>query len=86
MKNSFPDKDLLEEQYSSRVFHSYTNKGDELFLRISLLSKLKRVVAYCLRFKEYPESRTVRPLTLVELERAMTSLISTQRHDFTNKI
>jgi len=79
MKNNFSDKDLLEEQYSSKVFHSYTNKGDELFLRISSLSKLKRVVAYCLRFKEntlYPESRTIRPLTIVELERAMTNLTS----------
>ncbi|XP_018370063.1 PREDICTED: uncharacterized protein LOC108765716 [Trachymyrmex cornetzi] len=78
-------EDLLEERKSSKVFHSQVNDIDELFLRFSSLTKLKRVIGYCLRFKHnvlQPESKTKGPLTVAELENAMIILVSLAQYRF----
>ncbi|XP_018375208.1 PREDICTED: uncharacterized protein LOC108768973 [Trachymyrmex cornetzi] len=83
-------EDLLEERKSSKVFHSQVNDIDELFLRFSSLTKLKRVIGYCLQFKHNVlqlESKSKGPLTVAELENAMTILVSlAQYRDFGNDI
>lgn len=80
------NENLLEERRSTKTFHIQTNADNELFLRYSSLSKLKRIIAYCLRFKEstlHPESRITGSLTVTELERAMMILVSlAQQHEF----
>jgi len=73
-------QDLLEERNSIKVLHSQANDSDELFLRFSSLTKLKRVIGYCLRFKQNvlrSGSRNVGPLTVAELENDNFSLVST---------
>ncbi|XP_018310126.1 uncharacterized protein [Mycetomoellerius zeteki] len=83
-------EDLLEERKSTKIFHSQVNDSDELFLRFSSLTKLKRVIGYCLRFKQnvlQPDLRTVGPLAVAELKNAMTVLVSLAQHrDFINDI
>ncbi|XP_018400322.1 PREDICTED: uncharacterized protein LOC108777840 [Cyphomyrmex costatus] len=84
------NEDLLEERNPTRVFHSQTNDSDELFLRFSSLTRLKRVIGYCIRFKQnvlQPESRNVGPLTVTELENVMTILVLlAQQRDFADDI
>lgn len=59
-------------------------------MRFSSLSRLKRVVAYCLRFKEnslHRKSRISGTLEISELERAMTRLVSlAQQREFSDEI
>ncbi|XP_011165208.1 uncharacterized protein LOC105199705 [Solenopsis invicta] len=60
--------------------------GFELFTRFSSLSRLQRVVAYCLRFKTNTLNKPARefgPLSVQELRQAMESLIhTTQSNEF----
>lgn len=85
-----PNEDLPEERRGTRAFHVQTLESKELFLRFSSLSRLKRVVAYCLRFKQNTLSHELRfagPLTVTEVERATTTLVLlAQQCDFPNEI
>lgn len=60
---------------------------EDLFAgRFSTLLKLKRVIAYCIRFKENciksKGNRTTGPLTILEPDKALVKLIKLSQHNF----
>ena len=79
----------IPEVRSTQVIHIATRKID-LLTKYSSIGRLKRVIAYILRFKYNAFNRKTRitgPITIAELNRALnTIIILTQRETFSNDV
>ncbi|XP_072764627.1 uncharacterized protein [Anoplolepis gracilipes] len=80
--------EMIERRTTVLMVHT---KKEDAFLNIikkfSSLSRLRRVIAYCLRFKDKHSTQEAKPLIVEEIERSMKVLISgCQRHSFTQEL
>ncbi|XP_024877038.1 uncharacterized protein LOC112457935 [Temnothorax curvispinosus] len=68
----------VPETKKSTVLATQVIETNDILKKFSSLSKLKRVIAYCLRWKERPEpsqTQQMWPLTVRELDRAMAAIL-----------
>ncbi|XP_071651699.1 uncharacterized protein [Temnothorax longispinosus] len=68
----------VPETKKSTVLATQVIETNDILKKFSSLSKLKRVIAYCLRWKERPEpsqTQQMWPLTVRELNRAMATIL-----------
>ncbi|XP_071577729.1 uncharacterized protein [Temnothorax nylanderi] len=68
----------IPETKKATVLATQVIEANSILEKFSSLSKLKRVIAYCLRWKERPEpsqAKRIRLITVRELDRAMTAIL-----------
>lgn len=93
--NSLTEMQDIPEVRQSHVIlarHRNCPNGDEIFLRFSSMSKLQRISAYCLRFKNNCKRNINKqpllfgPLTVKELKEAELAMVRSAQQDFSDDI